>query len=113
RAARVGMRFVVATEDHSGLGFALRLLEEGNDVLLATNPSAADREDPARLAAFERVGCGLVRKAPLADVLARRASFRDAVFLWDQNHSVAENELLRSEGFRVLGGGAWCDVMEH
>ena len=107
------MRFVVATQDHSGLGFALRLKEEGNEVLVATNPSAADRADASRLEAFERVGCGLVAKAPLASVLARRGAWRDALFVWDQNHSVEENELLRREGFRVLGGGAYAHAMEH
>ncbi len=91
----------------------MRLSEEGNDVLLATNPSPRDLENEARRAAYERVGEGLVAKEPLASVMARRDELKDALFVWDQNHSVEENELLEREGHRVLFGGAYAYDMEH
>ena len=66
-----------------------------------------------RRAAYERVGAGLVDKAPLSELLARRETLRDAYWIWDYNHSVEENELLRKEGFKVFGGGRHADTMEH
>jgi phosphoribosylamine-glycine ligase len=38
---------------------------------------------------------------------------REWYWIWDGNHSVRENELLRREGFRVFGGGLFPDLMEH
>ena len=103
------MRFVVATLHFGGLGFALRLQDEGHEVLLAT-AGIADRrlEDRYRL-----VGEGLVPRMPLAAAMAQRSGWRDAIWIWDENHSVAENELLRAEGFLVFGGGSYPDRMEH
>lgn len=107
------MQFIVVTSDYAGLGFAIRLREEGHEVVLATNPKQDDRADPERWAAYERVGQGLVDKQTLTDVIAKRETLRDAYWIWDFNHSLDENELLRSEGFRVFGGGKHADCMEH
>lgn len=103
------MRFVVATLHFAGLGFALRLQDEGHEVLLAT-AGTTDRRLEER---YRLVGEGLVPRASLADVMARRADWRDAIWIWDENHSVAENEQLRAEGFKVFGGGSYPDRMEH
>jgi len=103
------MKFVVATAFYSGLGFAIRLQDEGHEVVLAhTKPD--ERRNADR---FALVGQGIVPKLPLDDVIRDRRGYRDAIFVWDENHSVRENELLRSEGFRVFGGGAYPDRMEH
>ena len=106
------MKFVVATQDYVGLGFAVRLLAEGHEVLLACNPRAEDLAGTRR-EAYELVGSGLVEKARLADLLSRRDAMRDWYWIWDFNHSVDENELLRSEGFKVFGGGQHANTMEH
>lgn len=103
------MKFVVASAFYSGLGFAIRLQDEGHDVLLATG----EPDDRRRSENFTLVGNGIVPKRPLREVIADRKRFRDWIFVWDENHSVAENELLRGEGFRVFGGGAYADRMEH
>jgi phosphoribosylamine-glycine ligase len=107
------MRFVIATRDYSGLGFATRIQDEGHDVILATKPLRQDVEEPARQQAFDRVGCGMVVKEPLDSVMQRRERMRDWYWIWDNNHNVAENETLRQEGFKVLGGGKYADTMEH
>ena len=107
------MKFVIATADHAGLGFALRLQEEGHDVRMGLNPSAAVRADAAARDAFLRVGRGMVAAECLDKLLARRAELRDAYWIWDANHSVEENERLRADGFRVFGGGRYADTMEH
>jgi phosphoribosylamine-glycine ligase len=103
------MRFVVATRDYAGLGFAMRLGDEGHEVLLATAPEPGDVAD----ARYDAVGRGLVPKAPLSAVLEDRRARHDAYWIWDGNHSVEENERLRAEGFKVLGGGRYADQMEH
>lgn len=103
------MRFVLVTKYFTGLGFAIRLLEEGHDVIVAV----AGIDDQRLLARYDLVGRGLVDRRPLGDVVAARADWRDAYWLWDENHSVEACELLRSEGFRVLGGGRYANTMEH
>lgn len=62
---------------------------------------------------YDLVGNGIVPKRALVDVIADRESFRDWYFVWDENHSPEENELLRGEGFKVLLGGNYANTMEH
>jgi len=107
------MRFVIVSSDYAGLGFAVKLGQEGHDVVLATHPEPEVLADAATCARYARVGDGLVTKTSLANLLDRRNDFRDAYWIWDLNHSVEENELLRGEGFRVLGGGKHAYTMEH
>ncbi len=107
------MRFVIATRDYSGLGFAIRIQDEGHDVVLATNPPEETAADPECLRRYELVGQNTVPKQPLSELIARRAEFKDAYWVWDHNHSVKENETLRAEGFKLLGGGEYAYKMEH
>jgi phosphoribosylamine-glycine ligase len=107
------MRFVVATQDYAGLGFAIRLQDEGHQVLLATNPCEDDRTDSQRRAAYELVGSGMIPKDELSNVMARREEMRDWYWIWDFNHAIEENETLRAGGFKVLGGGRHANAMEH
>lgn len=107
------MRFVIATADYSGLGFATRIQDEGHEVLLATNPPAEALGDAECLRRYDLVGRGMVPKERISELMARRADFKDAYWVWDHNHSVEENEALRREGFKVLGGGEYAYRMEH
>ncbi|MDQ6698879.1 MAG: hypothetical protein M3Z36_01685 [Acidobacteriota bacterium] len=59
------MKFIVATRDYAGLGFAIRLQDEGHDVILATNADEQTIRAPERLCAFNLVGDGMVPKASL------------------------------------------------
>ena len=52
------MRFVIATADYSGLGFAVRIQEEGHDVVLATNPPEGTANDPDTLRRYDLVVSG-------------------------------------------------------
>jgi len=103
------MRFVIPTAFFAGLGFAMRLQEEGHEVVLAPR-GIHDRRLESR---YALPGNGILTTRPLAEVVADRATYRDAIWIWDENHSVEENELLRREGFRVFGGGEWPERMEH
>ena len=107
------MKFIVATKDYAGLGFAIRLQDEGHDVVLATNPDEETTRDPEKLRAFHLVGDGMIPKVFLPAIVGERESRRDWYWIWDANHSVEENESLRAGGFRVLGGGEYADRMEH
>lgn len=100
---------MIATQHFAGLGFALRLAEEGHDVIVA-DAGTSDRRLEAE---YALVGRGLVPRRALGDVVRDRAHFRDAWWIWDENHSVGQNETLRAEGFRVFGGGRYSDRMEH
>jgi len=99
------MRFVIATADYSGLGFAVRLQDEGHEAILATNPPEPVLADPEHLRRYDLVGSNMVPKVRLPELMARRGDFQDAYWIWDHNHSVRENEELRATGFKVLGGG--------
>jgi phosphoribosylamine-glycine ligase len=103
------MRFVVVTKWFSGLGLALRLKDEGHDVLVAT----VGVEDQRLQSRYDLPGRGLVDRRPLAELMGERAAWRDAYWIWDENHATEENEVLRAEGFRVYGGGRFCNAMEH
>lgn len=103
------MRFIVATQHFAGLGMALRLRDERHEVLVA-HRVIDDRRTSGRHCL---VGNGLVDKIPLCEAMANRGRFRDAYWIWDENHSIAENELLRRERFKVFGGGIYADTMEH
>ena len=103
------MRFVLVTKYFTGLGFAIRLREEGHDVLVAV----AGIDDQRLEARYDLVGRGLVDRLPLGAAIDARADWRDAYWIWDENHSVDACELLRAEGFRVLGGGRYANTMEH
>src|SRR5919199_4317623 len=103
------MRFVLVTKWFTGLGSALRLHEEGHEVVVAVGGI----DDQRQAASYALVGEGLVDRRPLGDVMRDRETFRDAYWIWDENHSVDENETLRREGFKVFGGGTYADTMEH
>ncbi len=103
------MRFIIATSYFAGLGFALRLIDEGHEVIVGVR--GIDDRRSARC--YDLVGNGLVTKRPLRDLLHDRQRYHDAIWIWDENHSVEENELLRREGFQVFGGGRYADTMEH
>jgi phosphoribosylamine-glycine ligase len=103
------MRFVIVTKHFAGLGFATRLLGEGHEVVMAFSGI----QDRRASAAYDRIGNGIVCKRFIREMIADRGRYRDAYWIWDENHSVEENELLRREGFKVFGGGRYADSMEH
>lgn len=103
------MRFIIATQHFAGLGFALRLQQEGHDVVVAY----AGIDDRRAVRSYGLVGDGLVDKMPLARAIACRDQWRDAYWIWDENHNVDANELLRCEGYKVFGGGKYANRMEH
>lgn len=102
-------KFIVVTQDFSGLGFAKRLTEEGNDVLVAIIP----KEDEDNEELLMRVGDGIVEKQEISKVIKNRLNYKDAYWIWDQNHNFEYADQLRKEGFKVFGGQELAYKMEH
>ena len=107
------MNFIIVTKDFAGLGFAMKLQSEGHAVLVATNPDPDDLAGEATRCCLHACGDGIVPKEPLAELMTRREELREHYWIWDFNHSVEENETLRAEGFKLMGGGRFADSMEH
>src|ERR1043165_1883660 len=108
-ALRAAMRFVIATLHYAGLGFALRLLDEGHEVVLAP----VGTTDRRSCVSYELIGNGLAEQLALPQITRDRSAYKDAIWVGGENHSVDEKEMLREEGFRVFGGGRYPDTMEH
>ena len=113
-------KFVIVSEDASGFGFA-QMLQSGatgrgnprepqkTKVIFALIP----KEDEEDLEALEKVGEGIVDLADFEDIWKDRKSYKDYLFIWDQNHNSDKAEQLRKEGFTVFGGLKLSDDMEH
>ncbi|MBA3889722.1 MAG: hypothetical protein H0X64_04260 [Gemmatimonadaceae bacterium] len=103
------MRFVIATQHSSGLRFALRLLDEGHEVVAAY----AEIDDRRLAPRHALLGQGLLDRRPIDDVVRDREQFRDAYWVWDENHSVDANEpkfaCMCIESKKKLTG----DLMDH
>jgi phosphoribosylamine-glycine ligase len=101
-------RFIVVTADHSGLGWALKLNAEGEDVILAVEPDA-DEED---LDGNALVGSGLVTRMTPDEALAQSDQGSTYV-IFDANKLAPLSERLRSDGWKVFGATAWSARLEH
>lgn len=108
-------KFVMVTEEFSGLGFAKRLKEEGHTVLLAYKPNPEDPDYKEKKDQYKLVGKGIVDRVPFDDVFARRRSMKDWYWIWDSNHATTldQNEQMRKEGFKVFMGSKFNHTMEH
>ena len=106
-------KFILVTRDWSGMGFALDERNKGDTVIVAVNPDYEKLEKDGELDKFNNIGEGLVKRFDLEDVMKNRAKFKDWYWVWDGNHSVDENELLRKEGFKVANGGKLSFQMEN
>lgn len=105
--------FVVVTEDYSGLGWAKKLLEEGEQVVLASAPSDAETEDETwDKKVYDKVGQGWVPKMTLTDALAKLKG-PHTYWLFAENHHTDIAEQLRKAGQKVFGTSKLGERMEH
>ena len=100
-------RFVVVCEDYAGLGWAIRLNQDGDDVTLVTQPSI-DEED---LAGHDLIGTGIVPKVDLETAIADK-SLKDAYWLFEANRHSDVSERLRRKGYNVFGASALSAKLE-
>lgn len=106
-------KFVVVTKDYSGLGWATKLQDEGNKVIVAYKPDPDEFKTDQDQEAFDLVGNGLITKFPLDNIMKKRKEMKDWYWIWDANQNVPEAETLKKEGFKVFEGGKFNDQMEH
>lgn len=105
--------FVVVTEDFSGLGWAKKLLEEGERVVLASEPREQETEDDTwDPKVYDKVGQGWVPKMDLSEALKKLKSDR-TYWLFSENHLTDVAEQLRKEGQKVFGTSKLGERMEH
>lgn len=103
--------FIVVTKDMSGLGWAKKLMDEGYDVLMAVKYPEEMEDD--ELEKLQSVGDGIVPIEDLDDVMKDRKEYKSYFWIFDQNHYWEEGEILRKEGFKVLGGSKLAYDMEN
>lgn len=91
-------RFVIVTADFSGLGWAKKLLEEGEEVVVATS---FDEDDAAVLAAKRKVGDGWVEVVDIADAVEDERG-DDVYWIFAENCFVDEAKQLIAAGQKVF-----------
>lgn len=100
---------VIVTREFSGMGFAKKIIADGGEAILAYKFDD-DMED---VESFDNVGLNIVPKVPFDKIFKNRSKFKDAYFLFDQNHYFKEGETLKKEGFKVWGGSELANKLEH
>ncbi len=99
--------FVIATEEWSGLGWAKLCADAGFPVVLACKKKEGDDNEN-----YEAVGQGIISIMELEQAL-KDSNLKTAYWVWDQNHNPDIAEGLRAKGYKVFGGHALTDKMEH
>lgn len=115
-------KFIIATQDCSGYGFA-KMLEDQNDgrgaaernkgqiedVIMGLLPKEKeDDEDTLRI-----VGDGVVQRENLEKLFHARKKYKDYAWIFDMNFGDGMADQLRAEGFYVMGGHDLTDKLEH
>ncbi len=103
-------QFVLVTKDFSGLGWAKKLLEEGETVTVATSFKAED--DPELRKQMKMVGEGWVEVVDLPDAM-RRLKSPSTYWVFTENNFPVEADKLRAQGQKVFGTSALTDKLEH
>lgn len=101
-------RFVIATQDHTGLGWAKILHDDGEDVTLATEP----HPDDDCVDQFYQVGNGWLSTMAVDDAVAKFKK-PDDYWIFDTNSLSDVSEHLRSDGRKVFGASEISERLEH
>jgi len=115
-------KFIIATQDCSGYGFAKMLQDQVDgrgasrrdkgsveDVIMAILPKEKEEEEEK----LYRVGDDVVQKMPLEKLFSRRKDYKDYLWVFDMNFGSEMADKLREEGFYVIGGHELTDKLEH
>lgn len=100
-------KFVLVTQDTSGLGWTKKLQEEGEMVVFLKG----ECKDPSEADSYARVGDGLVPCVTMADVESLKGP--DTYWLFDRNVFPELADTLRTEGQKVFGTSALTEKMEN
>jgi phosphoribosylamine-glycine ligase len=102
--------FIICTRDFSGLGMAIRLQDEGHDVLVAYEPDPEMPDD--KVEAYNLVGKGIVKRSTMKAAFEKRKELKDCYWVFDSNYLYEYGDKLRKEGFKVFGASEWTNKME-
>lgn len=102
-------RWMIVTQDLSGLGWVKRLQEEGQRVTLVKG-MGPDEKQPDR---FAKVGQGLVECRDLSPATLQQLSGPDAYWLFDRNYFADQADELRAAGQKVFGTTALSARLEN
>src|ERR1035437_3197171 len=108
-AAPSGRQFVVVTKDGSGLGWAKKLQEEGEDVVLVLE---CDEPDPEDKEVASLIGEGWFARMPLAQAMTTYTRDTD-YWIFAENNFPKEADTLRTKACKVFGTSALSERMEH
>ena len=101
--------FVVVTKDFSGLGWARRLVQEGETVAVATT---FEEDTPELNTQKKQVGQGWVLVLELTKAMATLRS-ETTYWIFSENCFVDEAEELRAAGQKVFGVSTLSEKLEH
>ncbi len=111
-------KYILVTDTFASLGFADEQItkHQESEVIIGyqfDKTNMEPKEAKERQELFDKTGEGIVETFRLDKLMKNRDEYRDWIWVWDGNHNVEENELLRSEGFDVVFGGEFCNSMEN
>lgn len=101
--------FIVVTQDFTGVGWAKKLQDEGNEVILAYKLKEGDEKEKEA----QMVGQGIVEVQELDKIFKHRQSFKDSYWIFDMNVHIEMAKILNDEGYKVLGGQEISERMEN
>ena len=102
-------QWVIVTKDFSGLGWAKKLLEEGETVTIA---SIEDEDDAEVKKQRAMVGKGWVEVVELAKAI-KTLSSDTTYWIFSENNYPEEADKLRKAGQKVFGTSALSEKLEH
>lgn len=103
-------KIIIVSKDFSGLGWAKMSLDAGYETILVYKNDEVETEDEA---AFNMVGDNIVEKMELDEIFEKRAKYKTAYWIFDQNFHSDYSEKLRKEGFKVFGASELMEKAEH
>lgn len=101
--------FAIVTKDMSGFGWAKRLREEGESVVLVAQNDTEDADDEQR---YQTVGKGWVPRMTLTEAQSTLRG-RNTYWIFTENNFPEVADRLRKAGQKVFGTGLFSDQMEH
>lgn len=111
-------KYILVTDTFAGLGFAdehITKHPEGEVIIAYGFDESKMEKDKAKeqWEQYDKVGEGIVETFRMDKIMKNREEYRDWYWVFDGNHNVEENELLRKEGFKVVFGGEFCNKLEN
>lgn len=105
-------KFVLVTQDSSGLGWTKKLLEEGEQVILLKGP-LQEPVKPIEQEQYDRIGRGLVEVGYTDPETIASLRGPATYWLFDRNVFPELADQLRADGQKVFGTSSLCERMEN